>query len=133
MGYNRGMKAALTYRMLTLLTIALVFAPILNYNISWSMGQDNMTRQHISTAVSSECHQTSDKTNCQQCGTSLESHSCDHDNDSCDGHCGLSVVSIALMMQIIDNPKSQQVFSDLFEYLALSIDPDTDLHPPKFA
>lgn len=130
MGYNRIMKAILTYRMITLLTIALVFAPILNYNIAWSMGQNNMTQQQISTAVSSRCHQNSDKANCQHCGASLESHSCDHDNGSCDGQC---VISIALIMQTIDNPKSQQVFSDLFEYLAFNIDLDTDLHPPQFA
>lgn len=132
-GYNRIMKTAMTYRMIAILTIALMFAPVLNYSFAQSMNQGDLIQQQNDITSSSKCHQTSNMDNCKHCDISLDSHSCDHSTGACGGNCGHYVISVAITSQASDRPNSQQILSDSLKKLTLNVDLDTQLRPPQFA
>lgn len=128
------MKTAVTYRIIAILTIALVFAPVLNYSVVQAMEQGDLTQQQTDVNSSSDCHQPSKMDNCMHCGMSLDSQSCDHASGACGSNCGgHCVVSVAITNQASDSPNARQIFSDSREQSALSTEPDTQLRPPQFA
>ena len=128
------MKTTVTYRIVAILALALVFAPVLNYSVAHVMEQGDHTHQQTDVSSSSDCHQTSKMDNCTHCDISLDSQSCDHANGSCDSSCaGHCVVSVAITAQTPDSSILGQSFSDSREQFALSIEPDSQLRPPQFA
>ncbi len=127
------MKTTVTYRIVAILALALVFAPVLNYSVAQTMDWGDLSQQQTYITSSSNCHQPSKMGNCMYCSMSLENQSCDHANGACDSDCSSHcVITVAITTQASDSPNARQIYSDLREQFALNFESDSQLRPPQF-
>ncbi len=128
------MKTMLTYRIIALLSIVLMFSLVIAYSTAHVVLQGEPAQQKSDASISARCHHDTKKNDCKTCVASINSNCCQHSaGDSCDNGCGHAVVSIALTSQLFaDIFFSQDNYAPI-EKITISIDLDTDLRPPQFA
>ena len=126
-GYNHSMKTPRTYRIIALLIAALVFSPILSISTAQAIMQDEASQAQTLKSSSTECHQKTDKSNCKHCSDAT------HSGGQCDNSCEHGISSVAMTAHVFDTAFFQQDKQATIKQLNHSIDPDTQLRPPKFA
>ena len=118
-----------------LLSVTLVFAPLLNYSMASSLtSTDSLAHEHSEGTPSNHKHNVSENHDIKHCSLENTTGVCTHQaDDSCGTSCCINILLMSSSAQVLTIPTIHQSHYNTFLQHAKLRSIDNQLRPPRFS